>query len=100
MPDIENSRKTAEKGADWVTVKQPVTSRKNSWNTGKIAVLTVSAAFVAVFRPFAGTLPLAGLETQTQNAAFFERKRPKRKPWPRGKSLNRANNDRNAFLER
>ena len=32
--------------------------------------------------------PLAGLETQTQNAAFFERKRPKRKPWPRGKSLN------------
>ena len=32
---------------------------------------------------------LAGLETQTQNAAFFERKRPKRKPWHRGKSLNR-----------
>ena len=23
MPDIENSRKTAEKGAEWVTVKQP-----------------------------------------------------------------------------
>ena len=22
MPDIENSRKTAEKGADWVTIKQ------------------------------------------------------------------------------
>ena len=32
---------------------------------------------------------LAGLDTQTQNAAFFERKRPKRKPWHRGKSLNR-----------
>ena len=32
-------------------------------------------------------LLLAGLETQTQNAAFFERKRPKRKPWHRGKSL-------------
>ena len=32
---------------------------------------------------------LAGLRTQTQNAAFFERKGPKRKPWPRGKSLNR-----------
>ena len=31
-------------------------------------------------------LHLAGLETQTQNAAFFERKRPKRKPWHRGKS--------------
>ena len=33
--------------------------------------------------------PLVGLETQMQNAAFFERKRPKRKPWHRGKSLNR-----------
>ena len=33
--------------------------------------------------------PLAGLETQSQNAAFSERKRPERKPWPRGKSLNR-----------
>ena len=43
---------------------------------------------------------LAGLETQTQNATFFERKRPKRKPWPRGKSLNRTKNDRNAFFER
>ena len=32
---------------------------------------------------------LAGLETQTQNAAFFERKRPERKPWHRKKSLNR-----------
>ena len=34
-------------------------------------------------------LGLVGLRTQTQNAAFFERKGPKRKPWPRGKSLNR-----------
>ena len=42
---------------------------------------------------------LAGLETQPQNAAFFERKRPKRKPWHRGKSLNRKK-DRNAFFER
>ena len=32
---------------------------------------------------------LVGLRTQTQNAASFERKGPKRKPWPRGKSLNR-----------
>ena len=32
---------------------------------------------------------LAGLETQTQNAAFLERKGPERKPWPRGKPLNR-----------
>ena len=30
-----------------------------------------------------------GLRTQTQNAAFCERKGPKRKPWPRGKSLSR-----------
>ena len=28
---------------------------------------------------------------QTQNAAFFERKGSKRKPWHRGKSLNRKN---------
>ena len=32
---------------------------------------------------------LAGLETQMQSASFFERKRPERKPWPRGRSLNR-----------
>ena len=32
---------------------------------------------------------LVGLRTQTQNAAFFERKGPERKPWPRGRSLNR-----------
>ena len=43
---------------------------------------------------------LVGLRTQTQNAAFFERKGPKRKSWPRGKSLNRKKKDRNAFLER
>ena len=35
MPDNENSRKTAEKGAEWVTVKQPKNSRKNSRNTRK-----------------------------------------------------------------
>ena len=34
-------------------------------------------------------MDLVGLRTQTQNAVFFERKGPKRKPWPRGKSLNR-----------
>ena len=46
--------------------------------------------------PCSKSTDLAGLETQ--NAAFFERKRPKRKPWHRGKSLNRKKNDRNAFL--
>ena len=41
---------------------------------------------------------LAGLETQTQSAAFFERKWPKRKLWHREKSLNRKKNDRNAVF--
>ena len=41
---------------------------------------------------------LAGLETQTQNAAFFERKWPKRKPWHRGKSLNRKKTIAMRFL--
>ena len=52
MPDIENSRKTAEKGAERVTGKQP----KNSRNTRKTADLDcfsgVSAVFPAVFRLF------------------------------------------------
>ena len=68
MPDIENSRKTAEKGAEWVTVKQPKNSRKNSRKTVKTAVfwvfrlfsrlffgrftVTHSAPFSAVFRLF------------------------------------------------
>ena len=56
MPDIENSRKTAEKGAEWVTVKQPKNSRENSRNTRKTvktAVFSgVSAVFPAVFRLF------------------------------------------------
>ena len=43
---------------------------------------------------------LAGLEMRTQHAAFFERKRPKRKPWHRGKSLNRKKRYRNALFER
>ena len=41
---------------------------------------------------------LAGLETQTQNAAFFELKRPKRKPWHRGKSSNRKKSIAMRFL--
>ena len=40
---------------------------------------------------------LAGLETQTQNAAFFERKRLKRKPWHREKSLNRKKRSQRVF---
>ena len=47
-PDSEKSRKTAEKGAEWVPVKQP----KNSRNTRK-AVLRVFRLF---FRLFFGCL--------------------------------------------
>ena len=43
-------------------------------------------------------LYLVGLRTQMQNAAFFERKGPKRKPWPRGKSLNRKKTIAMRFL--
>ena len=54
MPDIENSRKAAKKGAKWVTVKQPKNSRKNSRKTavfsGVSAVLP--AVFPAVFQLF------------------------------------------------
>ena len=77
MPDIGNSRKTAEKGAERVTVKQPKNSRKNSRNTRKncqngcfsgvsalffrlfFGCLTVtrSAPFSAVFRLF----PMSGI---------------------------------------
>ena len=59
MPDIENSRKTAEKGAEWVTVKQPKNSRKNTRNTRKTPENSqnscfsgVSGVFPAVFRLF------------------------------------------------
>ena len=59
MPDIENSRITAEKGAEWVTAKQPKTSRKNSRNTRKTPENSqnscfsgASAVFPAVFRVF------------------------------------------------
>ena len=49
MPDIENSRKTAEKGAEWVTVKQPGKHPKNSCFD---CFSGVSAVFPAVFRLF------------------------------------------------
>ena len=54
MPDIENSRKTAKKGAKWVTVKQPTNSRENSRNTRKTAVLTVFRLFFGRFGCFSG----------------------------------------------
>ena len=41
---------------------------------------------------------LVGLRTQMQNAEFFERNGPKRKPWPRGNSLNRKKWSQCVFL--
>ena len=64
MPDIENSRKTAEKGAEWVTVKQPKSSRENSRNTRK----TVKTAVFRVFRLFSRLL--FGCFTVTHSAPF------------------------------
>ena len=56
MPDIENSRKTARKGAEWVPgkvpVKQPKNSRKNSRNSQN-CFSGVSAVLPTVFQMFA-----------------------------------------------
>ena len=61
-----------------------------------ICCICLSASEMELFQlPAYGSL--AGLETQTQNAALFERKRPKRKPWPRGKSLNRKKRSQCVF---
>ena len=51
MPDIENSRKTAEKGAEWVTVKQPKTAGKTP-ETPEKHPKTVKTAVFRVFRVF------------------------------------------------
>ena len=56
IPDIENSRKTAEKGAEWVTVKQPKKQLekqpKHPKNSCFDCFSVVSAVFPAVFRLF------------------------------------------------
>ena len=64
MPDIENNRKTAEKGAEWVPVKQPKNHQKNSRDTRKTTVLTVFRVFRLFFRLFFGYL------TGTHSAPF------------------------------
>ena len=64
MPDIENSRKPAEKGAEWVTVRQPKNSRKNSRNTRKTAALAVFEVLRLFFRLFFGCF------TVTRSAPF------------------------------
>ena len=52
MPDIENSRKTAEGGAEWVTVKQPGKQSKHPKNSQNSCFSGVLAVFPAVFRLF------------------------------------------------
>ena len=67
MPNTENSRKTAEKGAEWVTVKQPKNSRKNSQNTRKTAEKQSKQLFFGCFGCFSGcftvthSAPLSGV---------------------------------------
>ena len=46
--------KTAEKGAEWVTVKQPKNSRKNSRNTRKTAEKHSKQLFFGCFGCFSG----------------------------------------------
>ena len=52
MPDIENSRKTAGKGAEWVTVKQPEKHPKHLKNSQNSCFSGVLGVFPAVFRLF------------------------------------------------
>ena len=60
MPDIENSRKTAEKGAEWVAAngktaeKQPEKHPKHPKNTRKTVKTAVFRAFRLFFRLFFG----------------------------------------------
>ena len=55
---------TAEKGAEWVPVKQPKNSRKDSRNTRKTAVLAIFRVFRLFFRLFFGCF------TGTRSARF------------------------------
>ena len=71
MPDIENSRKTAEKGAEWVTVKQPKNSRKNSRNTRKTAEKQSKQLFFGCFGCFSGCfLPYRRTHSAPFSAVF------------------------------
>ena len=62
-------------------------------------LIVFERGYIVTLRPttFGGSY-LVGLRTQTQNAAFFERKGPERKPWPLGKSLNRKKTIAMRFL--
>ena len=76
----------------WNSLKTPGNSSlKIPENTWKHTENTLNFLTCSAFS-------LVGLRTQTQNAAFFERKGPERKPWPRGKSLNRKRTIAMRFL--
>ena len=49
MPDIENSRKTAEKGAEWVTIKQPVKQPKHPKKRSKQLFFGCFGCFISCF---------------------------------------------------
>ena len=65
LPDTENGWKTAEKGAEWVPVKQPKNSRKTSRNTRRRVKTTVFRLF---FRLFFGCL--TGTHSAPVSAVF------------------------------
>ena len=72
MPDIENSRKTAEKGAKWVTGKQPEEQPKHPKNSQNSCFSGVSAVLPAVFRLLTAThsAPFAAVFRLFQCRAF------------------------------
>ena len=58
----------------------------------------IAKSWIAQFPELRAWVPhLVGFRTQTQNAAFFERKGPERKPWPRGKPLKRKTESQCVF---
>ena len=71
--------------------KQPIVASREKLPIKAEKSLSKQGKTASYGQPASGTYcekNLVGLRTQTQNAAFFERKGPKRKPWPRGKSFN------------
>ena len=63
-PTLKTAEETAEKDAEWVTVKQPKNSRKNSRNTRKTVETSVFRVFRLFIRLFFGCF------TVTHSASF------------------------------
>ena len=63
-PTLKTAGKTAENGAEWVTVKQPRNSRENTRNTRKTVKTAVFRVFRVFFRLFFGCF------TVTHSAPF------------------------------